>query len=99
MVDLMLLSSLFIEGDNYSSAPPLDGSTPDDVDVLEEENVVKQQARDGAVLPNIAVQIRGLVRTYPGTRKGGCCCCGKKTAPYHAVKVKNLFQLLVSRGS
>ncbi|KAL6281259.1 hypothetical protein ACE6H2_018140 [Prunus campanulata] len=74
------------EGDNYSSAPPLDGSTPDDVDVLEEENVVKQQARDGAVLPNIAVQIRGLVRTYPGTRKGGCCCCGKKTAPYHAVK-------------
>ncbi|PQQ10174.1 ABC transporter A family member 2 [Prunus yedoensis var. nudiflora] len=27
------------EGDNYSSAPPLDGSTPDDVDVLEEENV------------------------------------------------------------
>lgn len=61
--------------------------TPDDEDVLEEENVVKQQTRGGMVYPNVAVQIRGLVKTYPGTKTIGCCKCNK-TSPYHAVKVK-----------
>ena len=61
--------------------------TPDDQDVLEEENLVKQQAREGVDDPNIAVQIRGLVKTYPGSRNIGCCKC-KKNAPYHALKVK-----------
>ncbi|XP_044477584.1 ABC transporter A family member 2-like [Mangifera indica] len=66
------------------SVPPLDHITPDDDDVLEEESIVKQQIREGVEL-NVAVQIRGLVKTYPGTRKIGCCKC-KKTSPYHAVK-------------
>ncbi|GKV14092.1 hypothetical protein SLEP1_g25013 [Rubroshorea leprosula] len=55
-------------------------------DVLEEENIVKQQTREGAVDPNVAVQIRGLAKTYPGSRKIGCCCKCKKTSPYHAIK-------------
>ncbi|KAJ0048785.1 hypothetical protein Pint_15238 [Pistacia integerrima] len=66
------------------SVPPLEHITPDDEDVLEEENIVKQQSREG-VEPNVAVQIRGLVKTYPGTRNIGCCKC-KKTSPFHAVK-------------
>lgn len=71
------------------SVPPLDHITPDDDDVLEEESIVKQQIREGVEL-NVAVQIRGLVKTYPGTRKIGCCKC-KKTSPYHAVKVRVIF--------
>ncbi|KAK3226518.1 hypothetical protein Dsin_006380 [Dipteronia sinensis] len=67
------------------SVPPIEHNTPDDIDVAEEENVVKQQAREGTVDSNVAVQIRGLVKTYPGSRKIGCCKC-QKTSPYHAVK-------------
>ncbi|KAF3437772.1 hypothetical protein FNV43_RR20528 [Rhamnella rubrinervis] len=67
------------------SLPTLEHTTPDDEDVLEEENVVKQQAREGVMNPNIAVQIRGLVKTYPGTKIKGCCNCAK-TSPYHALK-------------
>jgi len=54
--------------------------------VLEEETEVKQQAMDGIADPNIAVQIHGLAKTYPGTTKLGCCKC-TKTSPFHAVKV------------
>ncbi|XP_015883555.3 ABC transporter A family member 2 [Ziziphus jujuba] len=69
------------------SLPPLEQTPPDDEDVLEEENLVKQQAREGRADQNIAVQIRGLVKTYPGTKKKGCCCCkSKETPPYHALK-------------
>eukprot|EP00256_Glycine_max_P061178 XP_014630248.1 ABC transporter A family member 2 isoform X2 [Glycine max] len=60
-------------------------STPDD-DVLEEENKVKQQLTEGLVDANIAVQIRGLAKTYPGTRSIGCCFKCKRTSPYNAVK-------------
>ncbi|XP_010547807.1 PREDICTED: ABC transporter A family member 2 [Tarenaya hassleriana] len=67
------------------SVPPEDHITPDDVDVLEEETIVKQQTADGIVDPNVAVQIRGLGKTYPGMRKFGCCKC-KKSPPYHALK-------------
>ncbi|KAK0586759.1 hypothetical protein LWI29_011786 [Acer saccharum] len=67
------------------SVPPIEHDTPDDIDVAEEENVVKQQTREGTVDSNVAVQIRGLVKTYPGSRKIGCCKC-QKTSPYHAVK-------------
>ena len=69
------------------SVPPLEDITPDDEDVLEEENTVKRQAREGVVDPNLAVQVRGLVKTYPGMTKIGCCKC-KRTSPYHALKVK-----------
>jgi len=41
---------------------------------------------DGIADPNIAVQIHGLAKTYPGTTKLGCCKC-TKTSPFHAVKV------------
>ncbi|KAF5957627.1 hypothetical protein HYC85_004852 [Camellia sinensis] len=68
-----------------SSVPPMEDITPDDEDVLEEENTVKKEAKEGAVDPNIAVQIRGLVKVYPGATKIGCCKC-KKTSHYHALK-------------
>ncbi|KVH98695.1 ABC transporter A family member 2-like [Cynara cardunculus var. scolymus] len=67
------------------SLPPMEHTAPDDEDVLQEENVVKQQHREGAVDPNLAVQIHGLVKVYPGTTNIGCCSC-KKSAPYHALK-------------
>ncbi|KAJ4824170.1 ATP-binding cassette sub- A member 2 [Turnera subulata] len=67
------------------SIPQLEHLTPDDVDVLEEENIVKNDAKEGTIDPNVAVQIRGLVKTYAGTTKIGCCKC-RKTSPYHAVR-------------
>ncbi|GLU12340.1 hypothetical protein SLE2022_290260 [Rubroshorea leprosula] len=89
-----------------TSIPPVENVTPNDEDVLEEENIVKHQTREGAVDPNVAVQIRGLAKTYPGSRKIGCCCKCKKTSPYHAIKglwvnfAKNqLFCLLGPNGA
>ncbi|CAL9062721.1 unnamed protein product [Musa banksii] len=67
------------------SIPPLDDATPSDEDVLAEETSVKQQAANNEVDPNVAVQIRGLTKTYPGTTKIGCCKC-QRSSPYHAVK-------------
>ncbi|XP_062168317.1 ABC transporter A family member 2-like isoform X2 [Alnus glutinosa] len=67
------------------SVPQQEHITPDDGDVLEEENLVKHQTQEGVVDPNVAVQIRGLAKTYPGTRQCGCCKC-KKTPPYHALR-------------
>uniref|UniRef100_A0A2N9H431 ABC transporter domain-containing protein n=1 Tax=Fagus sylvatica TaxID=28930 RepID=A0A2N9H431_FAGSY len=67
------------------SVPQLEHLTPDDDDVVEEENVVKHQTREGVVDPNVAVQVRGLVKTYPGNTECGCCKC-KKTPPYHALR-------------
>ncbi|XP_060170118.1 ABC transporter A family member 2-like [Lycium barbarum] len=73
------------EGGNNSccsgSLPRLEPITPDDEDVLKEETTVKQQATEGGS-SNIAVQIRGLVKTYPGKSKG---CC-KRSPPFHSVK-------------
>ncbi|XP_028787945.1 ABC transporter A family member 2 [Neltuma alba] len=68
------------------SVPPQEYITPDDEDVLEEENVVKQQAAECMVDPNVAVQIRGLAKTYPGALTIGCCCKCKRTTAFHAVK-------------
>lgn len=68
-----------------SSIPPLENIHPDDEDVQEEETIVKQQAVGANVDSNIAVQIRGLVKTYAGATKIGCCSC-KRTSPYHALK-------------
>ncbi|XP_028787946.1 ABC transporter A family member 2-like isoform X1 [Neltuma alba] len=67
------------------SVPPQEYITPDDEDVLEEENVVKQQAAECMVDPNVAVQIRGLAKTYPGALNIGCCSKCQKTA-FKAVK-------------
>ncbi|XP_068647443.1 ABC transporter A family member 2-like [Aristolochia californica] len=68
-----------------SSIPPLDHIIPDDEDVLEEETRVKQQATEIELEPNIAVQIRGLTKTYPGTTKIGCFKC-HRTSHFHAIK-------------
>ncbi|KAI4319131.1 hypothetical protein MLD38_032767 [Melastoma candidum] len=67
------------------STPPLEHFSPDDEDVLVEENTVKSQSKDGLVDPAIAVQIRGLIKVYRGSTKLGCCKC-KKTLAYHAIK-------------
>ncbi|KAH0942791.1 hypothetical protein HID58_002428 [Brassica napus] len=72
----------------FGSVPPIEHLTPDDQDVLEEETLVKKQAMDGTVVPNISVQIHGRAKMYPGTTKLGCCKC-TKTSPFHAVKVIN----------
>ncbi|KAL6175531.1 hypothetical protein ACLB2K_052170 [Fragaria x ananassa] len=67
-----------------------DHIAPEDVDVLEEENLVKQQSMEGTLDPKIAVQISGLVKIYPGKKRHFCCCCCccrcKETKPYTAVK-------------
>ncbi|XAR65461.1 hypothetical protein NMG60_11009599 [Bertholletia excelsa] len=88
-----------------TSAPPPEDITPDDEDVLEEENTVKHQTREGVIDPNTAVQIRGLVKIYPGARDKGCCKC-KKTSAFYALKglwmnfAKNqLFCLLGPNGA
>lgn len=70
-----------------NAIPPVEHISPDDEDVLEEENIVKQQTAEGLVDENVAVQIRGLAKIYPGTTKVGFCRC-KRTSPYHAIKVK-----------
>uniref|UniRef100_M4D8X0 ABC transporter domain-containing protein n=1 Tax=Brassica campestris TaxID=3711 RepID=M4D8X0_BRACM len=86
------------EGSIFScigSVPPVEHVASEDQDVLEEETLVKQQAMDGIVDPNIAVQIHGLAKTYPGTTKLGCCKC-TKTSPFHAVKFDILWDALSS---
>ncbi|KAL9255618.1 ABC transporter A family member 2-like protein [Drosera capensis] len=50
-------------------------TTPDDEDVIEEENKVKQQMGSGELDSQVAVQIRGLVKTY----------YVKRRKPFHAV--------------
>lgn len=72
------------------SVPTLGNTYPDDEDVLQEENIVKQQHREGFVDPNLAVQIHGLEKVYPGRTNIGCCNC-KRSAPYHALKVQHSF--------
>ncbi|KAL3513213.1 hypothetical protein ACH5RR_025930 [Cinchona calisaya] len=67
------------------SSPAVESIIPDDVDVLEEENIVKQQTTEGLSDPNIAVQLRGLVKTYPGRRNTICFFC-KSSSTYHALK-------------
>ncbi|XP_009629715.1 ABC transporter A family member 11-like [Nicotiana tomentosiformis] len=76
------------------SAPPLDSFTQDDEDVLVEENRVKQQAEEGNVDPNVAVQLQDLNKMYSRTISlscHSCCllCCYcrcKIKKPYKAVQ-------------
>ncbi|CAN0901620.1 ABC transporter A family member 2 [Linum grandiflorum] len=67
------------------SIPQEEHISPDDEDVLEEETMVKKDAAGGTMDADVAVQMRGLAKTYAGTRKIGCCKC-QKTSPYHAVR-------------
>ncbi|KAJ6374152.1 hypothetical protein OIU78_029789 [Salix suchowensis] len=68
-----------------TAIPQQDHIVPDDEDVLEEENIVKNDVKDNTVNPDVAVQIRGLGKTYPGATQIGCFKC-KKTSPYHALR-------------
>ncbi|KAL9243221.1 hypothetical protein vseg_017134 [Gypsophila vaccaria] len=70
----------------HSSNPAPNHSPSTDEDVLEEENTVKQQMKSDELDPDIAVQVRGLVKTFPGKLTLGCCCRCRKTAPFHAIK-------------
>ncbi|KAI3987712.1 hypothetical protein MKX01_028446 [Papaver californicum] len=96
-------------GSSSSEVPLLDEKNKDtDEDVLEEERMVRGQMKEDYKMnkdSNIAVQIRGLAKAYPGTIKfdGGVL---KRTSTYHAVKgvwmnfVKDqLFCLLGPNGA
>ncbi|KAK9676736.1 hypothetical protein RND81_11G096600 [Saponaria officinalis] len=69
----------------FRSSPELEHISPDDEDVLREENTVKQQMSEGVVDPNVAAQLRGLAKVYPGSTTLGCCKC-KRTPAYHALR-------------
>ncbi|XP_056686465.1 ABC transporter A family member 2 [Spinacia oleracea] len=56
--------------------------TPDDEDVLEEENNIKKMMDGGRVDPDVAVQVQGLVKTYPGKLDKKF----KRSPPFHSVK-------------
>lgn len=84
----------FVEGgvcSCFGSAQHEEHDRPDDEDVLEEENAVRQQLTQGLVDANVSVQIHGLVKTYPGAFNISCCCKCKRSTPYHAVKVKHFL--------
>ncbi|XP_062116462.1 ABC transporter A family member 2-like [Humulus lupulus] len=77
----------------------------DDEDVLEEENIIKQHIGKSIENTKVAVQIRGLVKTYPGSTKLVCFKC-KRTQPFHALKGlwvnfarKQLFCLIGTSGA
>ncbi|CAN4100428.1 unnamed protein product [Withania somnifera] len=57
------------------SAPPNDSFTQDDEDVLDEENRVKQQVKEGNVDPNVAVQLQDLYKMYSRTINFSCHSC------------------------
>ncbi|CAI9753878.1 unnamed protein product [Fraxinus pennsylvanica] len=89
----------------FNSVPHVESTAPCDEDVLEEENIVEQQALEGSLNSHVAVQIRGLVKTYVGATKIGCCKC-TRTSPYHALKglwvnfpTDQLFCLLGPNGA
>ncbi|KAI3995436.1 hypothetical protein MKX01_006658 [Papaver californicum] len=69
----------FLEPDSTSEVPLLDEKNKDtDEDVLEEERMVRGQMKEDYKMnndSNIAVQIRGLAKAYPGTIKLGAVCC------------------------
>ncbi|XP_078158441.1 ABC transporter A family member 2-like [Carex rostrata] len=65
---------------------PSDEKEDEDEDVVAEEKSVKQQIEIG---DDVAVQVRGLTKTYPGTFNiscSACCCKCKRTSPYHSIK-------------
>ncbi|CAI9112242.1 OLC1v1012661C1 [Oldenlandia corymbosa var. corymbosa] len=67
---------------------------PDDEDVREEEDFVKQSAMQGKIDAEVAVQLRGFAKSYPKTTNLRChrfcfcifCCTCKTEKPFDAVK-------------
>ncbi|KAJ3683352.1 hypothetical protein LUZ60_013579 [Juncus effusus] len=72
------------------SVPLVEEASQKDEDVLAEETIVKRQVESAELDAGVAVQVRGLTKTYPGAMNISCfccCCCKcKRTPPYHAVK-------------
>ncbi|CDP21281.1 unnamed protein product, partial [Coffea canephora] len=81
-----------------------DHFTLDDEDVHEEEASVKKATIEGTVDPDVAIQLRGLTKSYSMALKIRChwfcfcyfCCTCKITKPFVTVK---LFCLLGSNGA
>ncbi|KAM3374694.1 ABC transporter A family member 9 [Capsicum galapagoense] len=73
------------------SAPPNASFTQDDEDVLDEENRVKQQAKEGNIDPNVAVQLQDLYKMYSRTISFSChsCCL---LCCYCRCKIKKPFK-------
>eukprot|EP00249_Psilotum_nudum_P021774 c28239_g1_i1 orf=514-3321(-) len=58
-----------------------------DDDVAAEEALVQQQTSlDDHRNPDLAVQVCGLRKTFPGATQRRCCCKYQRTPPYHAIK-------------
>uniref|UniRef100_A0A803L938 ABC transporter domain-containing protein n=2 Tax=Chenopodium quinoa TaxID=63459 RepID=A0A803L938_CHEQI len=84
---ILIMQLMWIPGDSgffggTSWLPKPEMITPDDEDVLKEENKIKKFMDDGKVDPDVAVQIRGLVKTYPGKLDKKL----KISPPFHSVK-------------
>ncbi|KAJ7195011.1 hypothetical protein O6H91_Y513100 [Diphasiastrum complanatum] len=83
-------STNYSEGGNpccLSSLPQISsGNVAGDDDVAAEEESVKQQQANHIGNPNLAVQVCGLVKTFPGSTHRAGCCNTKRIPPYHAVK-------------
>ncbi|TMW86787.1 hypothetical protein EJD97_020884 [Solanum chilense] len=73
------------------SSPPNDSFSQDDEDVLDEENRVKQQVKEGNVDPNVAVQLQDLYKMYSRTINFSChsCCL---LCCYCRCKIKKPFK-------
>ena len=69
------------------SSSSQDHDLPEDEDVLEEESLLKQQAKQHIDDPSIAVQIFGLEKEYPAAKNIISCFKCKNNPPYHALKV------------
>eukprot|EP00271_Cylindrocystis_brebissonii_P002761 TRINITY_DN13562_c0_g1_i1.p1 TRINITY_DN13562_c0_g1~~TRINITY_DN13562_c0_g1_i1.p1 ORF type:complete len:960 (+),score=162.56 TRINITY_DN13562_c0_g1_i1:682-3561(+) len=60
--------------------PPLEG--PEDADVATEKDMLQghTEAQDG-----VAIEVRGLVKSFAGSTEIGCCKC-KRNSAFHAIK-------------
>ncbi|CAI9112245.1 OLC1v1012664C1 [Oldenlandia corymbosa var. corymbosa] len=100
-----------VGGDSTAQSPHF---SLDDEDVREEEESVKQDASQGKIDPEVAVQLRGFAKSYTKTTSIRChrfcfcifCCTCKKRKPFDAVKTfwmnfpkDQLFCLLGPNGA
>ncbi|KAK4480244.1 hypothetical protein RD792_013308 [Penstemon davidsonii] len=82
------------ESFDSTSAESPDYIEPDDEGVIEEEKCTKEQAENGIIDPNVAVQFRALTKKYTkliNIKFRKCCCCCfyctcETTKPFVAVR-------------
>ncbi|XP_073021934.1 ABC transporter A family member 2-like [Primulina eburnea] len=78
--------------ENVTASNPYSVPFIDDESVIEEENSAKQQAKEGVLEPDIAVQFRALTKIYTKIAVKAhrfCCCCFclcEKMKPFVAVE-------------